>query len=89
MAIQQQLAAVDGDLSPSEFAAKTIAYAKSKTAYFNALRDAAPELMSIATGKEARHAGVGYDGRNVRSRGRTAGKGDGRRNAIFAETAFV
>jgi len=37
-----------------EFAEKTVKYAKSKTAYFNALREAVPELMNIATGREAR-----------------------------------
>jgi hypothetical protein len=37
-----------------EFVAKTIVYADAKTAYFNALRKAAPELMNIATGREVR-----------------------------------
>jgi len=31
-----------------------VAYAEAKEAYFNALRAEVPELMKIATGKEAR-----------------------------------
>jgi hypothetical protein len=54
MAIQQQLATTRSDPSPIALAAKTIVYADAKTAYFSALRDAAPELMNIATGREAR-----------------------------------
>jgi multidrug efflux pump subunit AcrA (membrane-fusion protein) len=54
VAIQQQPAAVQIDLSPAELAEKTISYAKAKTAYFNALRDAVPKLMAIAIGKEER-----------------------------------
>lgn len=50
-AIVQQLA---NEQSPTDFSEKTISYAIAKTAYFNALRDAVPELMAIATGKEAR-----------------------------------
>lgn len=52
-AIVQQLAAVQNEQSPTDFSEKTITYAIAKTAYFNALRDAVPELMAIATGKEA------------------------------------
>src|SRR5260370_22385077 len=54
MAIQQQLATTRSDPSLIEFVAKTIVYADAKTAYFEALREAAPELMNIATGREAR-----------------------------------
>ena len=54
MAIQQQLATTRSDPSPIALAAKTIVYADAKTAYFNALRDATPELMNIATGREVR-----------------------------------
>jgi hypothetical protein len=54
VAIVQQLAVVQGEQSPAVFAEKTVSYARAKTAYFNALRDAVPELMAIATGKEAR-----------------------------------
>src|SRR3984893_10413529 len=54
MAIQQQLATTRSDPSPIALAAKTIVYADAKMAYFNALRDAAPEFMNIATGREAR-----------------------------------
>jgi hypothetical protein len=39
-AILQQLAAVQSDPSPTEFAEKTIDYAEAKTAYFMALRAA-------------------------------------------------
>jgi hypothetical protein len=53
-AIVQQLAVVQSDPSPGEFAEKTVAYAKAKAAYFNALRAAMPELENIATGKEPR-----------------------------------
>ena len=42
------------ETSPAELAEKTIEYAEAKTAYFAALRVAAPELPNIATGKEAR-----------------------------------
>ena len=53
-AIQQQLAAVQRDTSPTAFAVQTISYARAKTAYYNALRNAVPELIDIATGKEPR-----------------------------------
>jgi hypothetical protein len=52
--IQQQLETLPSDPSPGEIAEKTIDYAEAKTAYFNALRAELPELMKIATGKEAR-----------------------------------
>jgi hypothetical protein len=35
-------------------AEKTVSYAAAKTAYYHALRAAAPELTDIATGKESR-----------------------------------
>ena len=53
-AIIQQLAAVQSDPSPTDFAEKTIAYSKAKAAYFIALRAAMLELENIATGKEPR-----------------------------------
>ena len=52
--IQQQLEMLQSDPSPAELAEKTIDYAEAKTAYFKALRAEVPELMKIATGKEAR-----------------------------------
>src|SRR5271166_1436065 len=52
--IQQQLEMVRSDPSPAEFAEKTIDYAEAKEAYFKALRAEVPELIKIATGKEAR-----------------------------------
>jgi hypothetical protein len=53
-AIFQQLTAVQGDPSPTELAEKTFEYAQAKTGYFKALREAVPELMNIAMGREAR-----------------------------------
>jgi hypothetical protein len=44
----QQLAAVQGDPTPTTLAEKTISYAKAKTSYFTALRDAVLELEDIA-----------------------------------------
>jgi hypothetical protein len=52
-AIHQQLEILQSGPSPSEFAEKTIDYAKAKTSYFTALRHAVPELEDIATGQEA------------------------------------
>ena len=52
--IQQQLETLRGDPSAAELAEKTTYYAEAKTAYFDALREELPELMKIATGKEAR-----------------------------------
>ena len=40
--------------SPAELAENTIDYAEAKEAYFKALREELPELMKIATRKEAR-----------------------------------
>jgi hypothetical protein len=42
------------DPSPAELAEKAIDYAEAKEAYFKALRAEVPELMNIATGREAR-----------------------------------
>ena len=53
-AILQQLAAVQNDPTPTTLAEETISYAKAKTAYFTALREAVPELEDIATGHEAK-----------------------------------
>jgi len=53
-AIQQQILAIQRGPSLIEFVAKTIVYADAKAAYFNALREAAPESMNIATGREVR-----------------------------------
>ncbi|MBV8141125.1 MAG: hypothetical protein JOZ60_03675 [Verrucomicrobia bacterium] len=52
--IQQQLEMLQSNPSPEEIAEKTIDYAEAKEAYFDALRAELPELMKIATGKEAR-----------------------------------
>ena len=87
MAIQQQLATTRSDPSPIALAAKTIVYADAKTAYFNALRDAAPELMNVAAGREARPTElVRHDGRGVRGRRRKTRNGSGRSDDCFAKT---
>ena len=44
----------ESDSSPAEIAKKTIDYAESNAAYFEVLPAELPELMKIATGKEAR-----------------------------------
>ena len=54
VAIQHQLAAIRRGPSLIEFVARTIVYAHAKEAYFDAWREAAPELMNIAIGREAR-----------------------------------
>ena len=51
VAIQEQLAAVQGDISATQLVEKTVSYAKAKTAYFNALRAEIPEMTNIATGR--------------------------------------
>src|SRR5271165_306370 len=56
-AIQQQILAIQPGPSLIEFVAKTIVYADAKAAYFNAVREAAPELMNIATGREVLSSG--------------------------------
>ena len=52
--IQQQLEMLHSNPSPAELAEKTVDYAEAKEAYFNALRAEVPELLKIATGREAR-----------------------------------
>jgi hypothetical protein len=54
VAIQQQLEAIESDSSLVDFARNTIAYAQTKKAYFAALREEMPELINIATGRQAR-----------------------------------
>ena len=54
VAIQRQLASVQRDPLPADFARNTIAYAQAKTAYFTALREEMPELINIATGRQPR-----------------------------------
>src|SRR6516164_4677570 len=53
-AIQQQLATIQSNPSPARLAEKTIEYAQAKTAFCQALRAAMPELINIATGRQAR-----------------------------------
>ena len=52
--IQQQLEMLQSNPSPAELAEETIDYAEAKEAYFKALRAEVPELLKIATGREAR-----------------------------------
>jgi hypothetical protein len=52
--IQQQIEMLQTGPTPAELAEKTIDYAEAKEAYFKALRAEVPELLKIATGKEAR-----------------------------------
>ena len=52
--IQQQLEMLQSNPSPAELAEKTIDYAEAKEAYFKALRAEVPELLKIATGRQAR-----------------------------------
>jgi hypothetical protein len=54
IAIQQQIAIIQSVTTPVELAAKTISYAAAKTAYYDALKAAVPELTDVATGKEPR-----------------------------------
>ena len=54
VAIQEQLAAVQSDISATQLAEKTVTYAKAKTAYYNALRAEMPEMTDIATGRQPR-----------------------------------
>lgn len=72
--IQQQFEMLQSDPSPAELAEKTIDCAEAKTVYFKALRDEVPELMEIATGKEAR-PGARHLRRSVRGRRRKTGDG--------------
>ena len=54
VAIQEQLAAVQSDISATQLVEKTASYAKAKTAYYNALRAEMPEMTDIATGRQPR-----------------------------------
>ena len=54
VAIQEQLAAVQSDISATKLFEKMVSYAKAKTAYFNALRAEMPEMTDIATGRQPR-----------------------------------
>ena len=54
VAIQEQLTAVQSDISATQLVEKTVSYAKAKTAYFNALRAEIPEMTDIATGRQPR-----------------------------------
>jgi hypothetical protein len=54
VATQEQLAAVQSDISATQLAEKTVAYAKAKTAYYDALRAEMPEMTDIATGRQPR-----------------------------------
>jgi hypothetical protein len=84
--IQQQLAAVQGESSPVEFAKKTIAYAKAKVSYMTALRDAMRELTNIATGMEVRPSELDRFAGAFSLAGEKQGKLGVRRDGGFAKT---
>jgi hypothetical protein len=54
VAIQEQLAAVQSDISATQLVEKTVSYEKAKTAYYDALRAEMPEMTDIATGRQPR-----------------------------------
>jgi hypothetical protein len=54
VAIQEQLAAVQSDISATQLVEKTVTYAKAKTAYYDALRAEMPKMTDIATGRQPR-----------------------------------
>jgi len=80
LAIQQQLAAVQSITTPTELAEKTISYAAAKTAYYEALTAAAPELTAIATGTKPRPPEVDRFAQSFGVAGEKQGKGGGRSN---------
>ena len=77
VAIQEQLAAVQGDISATELVEKTVSYAKAKTAYFNALRAEIPEMTDIATGRQPRPSDLDKFPTAFSVCRRKAGKGGG------------
>jgi hypothetical protein len=87
--IQQQLEMLQSNPSTAELAEKTIDYAEAKEAYFKALRAEVPELLKIATGRQARPPGAGHLRRGVRSGGRKTGDGCGPRDAGIAKTLLA
>jgi hypothetical protein len=58
VAIQEQLTAVQSDISATQLIEKMVSYAKAKTAYFDALRAEIPEMTDIATGRQPRPSGL-------------------------------
>ena len=54
VAIKEQLTAIQSDISATRLVEKTVAYAKAKTAYYNALRAEMPEMIDIAMGRQPR-----------------------------------
>lgn len=54
VAIQEQLPAVQSDISATQLVENTVSYAKAKTAYYNALRAEMPEMTDIAMGRQQR-----------------------------------
>jgi hypothetical protein len=73
VAIQEQLAAVQSDISATKLFEKMVSYAKAKTAYFNALRSEMPELTDIATGRQPRLSDLDKLPEGVLGRRRKAG----------------
>jgi|SRR6516162_575094 len=70
------------DLAPADFAEKTVAYARAKTAYFTVLREEMPELISIATGREPRPPALDKFAAFFNRRRKTA-KDGGRRDGVL------
>jgi hypothetical protein len=54
VAIQEQLSAVQSDISATQLVEKMVTYAKAKTAYYNALRAEMLEMTDIAMGRQPR-----------------------------------
>jgi hypothetical protein len=54
VAILEQLATVQSDISATQLAEKTVLYAKAKAAYYDALWAEMPEMTDIATGRQPR-----------------------------------
>jgi hypothetical protein len=51
-AIQEQLAAVQDDISAAKLVKKMVSYAKAKTTDLNAFRAETPEMTDTATGRQ-------------------------------------
>src|SRR6202035_1160315 len=77
VAIQEQLAAIQGYISPAELVERMVSYAKAKTAYFNALRSEMPEITDIATGRQPATIRLGQIADFVLGCRRRAGQGGG------------
>jgi hypothetical protein len=52
VAIQEQLAVAQSDISATQLVQKTVSYAKAKTAYYKALRAEMTEMTDVAPGRQ-------------------------------------